>query len=223
MPVEEDPSRGPAGRVLLDAAGTPIGRYDHALRGNGPIADLFAREPGVSVDRAAAAVLAELRGTRIAADEELGRALLAAGGTKVRHGHLYTYDFARRPPPRDWEAPPRVRLTDVDRPAADLVDAYGAAYPPAHPDHGLVTGDVADELAAIIERGQYGPLLAGSGLAVGEDGAVVGAVLIGTLEGGAPPSTARGSSTSSATPRGPGSAARSCSARSRWRTTSRSG
>jgi hypothetical protein len=187
MPVADDPSRRPAGRVLLDAAGTPIARYDHALRGDVPIADLFAREPGVSVDRAAAAVLAELRGMKIAGDEALGRALLAAGGTKVRHGHLYTYDFARRPPPRTWTDPPGVRLTDVDRPAADLVDAYNAAYPPDHPDHGFVSGDVADELDAIVRRAQYGPLLAGSGLAVSDDGAVVGAVLLGTLEGGAPP------------------------------------
>ena len=187
MPVVDDPSRAPAGRVLLDAAGTPIARYDHALRGDVPIADLLEREPGVSADRAAAAVLAELRGMKIAGDEELGRALLAAGGTKVRHGHLYSYDFGRRPPPREWEAPPGVRLTDVDRPVADLLAAYRAAYPPDHPDHGFVPGDVADELEAIIHGGQYGPLLAGSGLAVGEDGAVVGAVLLGTLEGGAPP------------------------------------
>jgi len=80
-----------------------------------------------------------------------------------------------------------VLFRSVDRPGADLLDAYTAAYPPDHPDHGAIPGDDADVLAAIIDGEQYGPLLAGSGLAVSADGAVVGAVLLATLEGGAPP------------------------------------
>jgi hypothetical protein len=73
VPVEDDPSRGPAGRVLLDATGTPIGRFDYGMRGDVPIADLFEREPGVTVKQAAAAVLADLRGMKVAGDEALGR------------------------------------------------------------------------------------------------------------------------------------------------------
>ncbi len=187
MPVEDDPTRGPAGRVLLDTAGKPIARYDHGMRGGVPIADLLEREPGVSVDEAAAAILADLRGTKIAGDEALGRALIAAGGTKLRHGHLYSYDFRRKTPAKTWEVPPGVRLTDVDRPAADLVDAMRAAYPPSHPDHGFVSDDEEAELEAVIADEQYGPLLAGSGLAVTDAGAVVGALLIGTFPGGDPP------------------------------------
>ena len=101
----------------MDAAGQAIGRYDHQQRGDVAIADLFEREPGVSAERAAAAVLAELRGMKIAGDEELGRVLLAAGGTQVRHGHLFSYDFRRKSPPRTWDTPPGIRLTDVDRSA----------------------------------------------------------------------------------------------------------
>jgi ribosomal protein S18 acetylase RimI-like enzyme len=187
VPVEDDPSRGPAGRVLLDAAGTPIGRYDHGMRGDVPIADLFEREPGVTAEQAAAAVLADLRGMRIAGDEELGRALMAAGGIKLRHGHLFSYDFRGNSPPQRWDAPPGLRLTDVDRPVVDMLDAYRAAYPPEHPDHGFLSGDAAEELEAVIVDERYGPLLAGSGLAVREDGAVVGAILLGTIEGGEPP------------------------------------
>jgi GNAT superfamily N-acetyltransferase len=187
VPVEDDPSRGPAGRVLLDAAGAPIGRFDHGMRGGVPIADLFEREPGVTVEQAATAVLADLRGMKIAGDEALGRALIAAGGTKLRHGHLFSYDFrAQTPPP--WEAPPGIRLTDVDRPVADMLASYQAAYPPDHPDHDFLPGDDAEELEAVIVGERYGPLLRGSGLAVGEDGAVVGAILLGTIEGGDPPS-----------------------------------
>ncbi len=187
MPVEDDPRRGPAGRVLVDAAGRPIGRYDEGMRADIPIADLFEREPGVSVEDAAAAVLADLRGMKIAGDEALGRALIAAGGTKLRHGHLYSYDFGRKPPPPPREAPPGIRLTDIDRPVADLLDSYRAAYPPDHPDSGLVPGDPADELEAVIVGEQYGPLLTGSGLAETGDGAVVGALLLGTIPGGEPP------------------------------------
>jgi GNAT superfamily N-acetyltransferase len=187
MPVEEDPSRGPAGRVLLDAAGAPVGRYDYGMRGDVPIADLFEREPGVTAEQAAAAVLAELRGMKIASDEELGRALIAAGGTKVRHGHLFSYDFREKSPPRTWDTPPGIRLTDIDRPVADMLATYRAAYPLDHPDHGFLPGDDADELEAVIVGERYGPLLAGSGLAVADDGAVVGGIVLGTIEGGDPP------------------------------------
>jgi ribosomal protein S18 acetylase RimI-like enzyme len=175
------------GRVLLDAAGKPLGRYDAGVRSGVPIADLFEREPGVSVEEAAAAVFAELRGMKIAGDEALGQALIAAGGEKLRHGHLYSYDFAGNPPSKAWQAPPGIRLTDVDRPVADLLDSYQAAYPPDHPDSGLLPGDAADELETLIVGEQYGPLLTGSGLAITGDGAVVGALLLATIEGGNPP------------------------------------
>jgi ribosomal protein S18 acetylase RimI-like enzyme len=186
MPVADDPGRGPNGRVLLDAAGAPIGRYDHQQREQHVVADLFEREPGVGAQEAAAAVLAELRGMRIAGDEELGRALVAAGGTPVRHGHLYSYDFRRKPRPSAWDEPPGIRLTDIDRPAADLVDARIAAYPPEHPDRAYLPEDNAAELEAFISGDRFGPLLAGSGLAVRDDGAVVGAILLGTIPGDPP-------------------------------------
>ena len=65
--------------MLLDAAGTPVGSYDHDERDGVVYADLFEREPGVSPEHAAAAVLADLRGMRIAGDEALGLELVAAG------------------------------------------------------------------------------------------------------------------------------------------------
>ena len=186
MPLAHDPSRGPKGRVLLDAAGAPVGRFDEGMRDGRRFAELFDREPGVSVDATAAAIVAGLPGWRIAADEEVGRALLAAGGTATRHGHLYSYDLARKPPPKTWPEPPGVRLTDIDRPAADLVPARVAAYPPDHPDRVHVPEDSEAELHAWLYEGTFGPLLPGSGLAVAESGDVVGAVIIGALPGDPP-------------------------------------
>jgi GNAT superfamily N-acetyltransferase len=169
--------------VLSDGEG-PVGSYDRDERGGVVYADLFRREPGVSVERAACAVLADLRGMRIAGDEALGRALISAGGRATRHAHLMSHDLAERP---EWHEPPGYRLTDVDRPAADLVDAFRAAYAPGHIDH----RDESDEqvlavLDGYVEGREFGRLLRGSGLAVSPDGAVVGAILIGTLPGDPP-------------------------------------
>jgi GNAT superfamily N-acetyltransferase len=181
MPLEHDPD----GRRRLVAGGTTIGRFDEGEREGVPMADLFDREPGVSAEDAARAIRAELPGWRIAADEELGFALLEGGGTKKRHGHLYTYDL-RGDRPSTWEAPPGIRLTDIDRPAADLVDARVAAYPADHPDYAFVPEDNEAELHAFIYGGRFGPLLRGSGLAVAADGVVVGAVILGTVPGDPP-------------------------------------
>jgi RimJ/RimL family protein N-acetyltransferase len=185
VPVEEDPRRGPAGRVLLDGAGRPVARYDAGVRDGISIADLFDREPGVTAEQAAAVVLAELRGMKIAGDEELGRALLAAGGRKLRHGHMYTHDFAHRP--THWDTPAGLRLTDIDRPAADLVPSRRAAYPPGHPDYADVPEDMEAELVSFLDGSQFGPPLRGSALAVTGDGTVAGGIILGTVAGGEPP------------------------------------
>jgi GNAT superfamily N-acetyltransferase len=171
-------------RTILSDADGVVGRYDRDERDGHVYADLFDREPGVSVERAARAVLAELRGMRIAADEALGRALVAAGGTLTRHGHLMSHDLAERPA---WREPPGYRLTDVDRPAADLVDAYRAAFPPGHVDHrGEPPEQSLAELESHLSGRAFGPLLAGSGLAIAPDDAVAGAILLGTLPGEPP-------------------------------------
>jgi RimJ/RimL family protein N-acetyltransferase len=183
MPVEHDPD---GRRRLVDAGGETIGRFEEGVRDGTPMADLFERGPGVTVDAAAAAVLADLRGWRIAPDEALGRALVAAGGQARRHGHMYSRDLRRDPPPRSWDAPPGIRLVDIDRPVVDLIPARVAAYPPDHPDHGELPEDHAAELHDFIHGGQFGPLLAGSGLAIAADGSVVGAIILGTIPGDPP-------------------------------------
>ena len=181
MPVMRDPD----GRSrLVDANGRTIGRYEAGTRDGRPMADLFDREPGVSAEEAAAVVLAELPGHRIAGDEALGRVLVGAGGTLYRHGHLYSHNLQHVP--RTWSAPPGIRLTDIDRPAADLLPARRAAYSPDHPDYAKLPEDDEADLDGFIRGERFGPLLRGSGLAVTADGAVVGGIMLGTIPGDPP-------------------------------------
>jgi GNAT superfamily N-acetyltransferase len=166
-------------RELLRDDGGAVATYERGERAGAVYADLFRREPGVSPERAAQAVLEQLRGMRIAADEPVGRLLLEAGGTSLRHAHLMSHDLVERP---RWREPPGYRLTDVDRPAADLLDAYRAAFPPGHVDHRDVSPEQSlAELEAHVSGAEFGPLLRGSGLAVAGDGTVAGAILLGTL------------------------------------------
>ena len=169
--------------VLRDAAG-PVGSYDLDERGEHVYADLFRREPGVSAERAARAVLSDLRGMRIAGDEAVGRALLAAGGTAIRHAHLMSHDLSERP---EWRHPRGYRLTDVDRPAADLVNAYRAAFAPGHVDHRDEPRERSlERLESDFSGAEFGPLLRGSGLAVADDGTPAGVILLGLLPGDPP-------------------------------------
>jgi len=173
----------PPALTLTDADG-PIGTYDRGERDGRLSADLFTREPGVSAERAARAVLDQLSGWRIAGDEALGRALIAAGGRPLRHAHLMSNDMTARP---RWRHPTGYRLTAVDRPAADLVDAYRAAFPPGHVDHRDEPPERSlAELDRLLVGSDFGPPLRGSGLAVAADGTVVGAILLGVLPGEPP-------------------------------------
>jgi GNAT superfamily N-acetyltransferase len=169
--------------TLSDADG-PVGRYDRGEHGGHVYADLFDREPGVSPERAARAVLDQLAGWRIAGDEALARELVAAGGRPLRHAHLMSRDMTVRP---QWREPPGYRLTDVDRPAAELLDAYRAAFGTGHVDYRDEPPErsLAD-LESHLSGREFGPLLRGSGLAIAPDGAVAGAILLGRLPGDPP-------------------------------------
>jgi hypothetical protein len=190
MPVVEDPSRA-RGRLLLDAAGDVMGRFEQGESDGQPLADLLLPVPGVAPRRAAAAAIAELKGWRVAADEPFGRILVAAGARPRRHSHAMTRDLIRAPAPADWlepALPAGVRLTPVDRPAIDLAPAFHAAFPPDHPDYGDIRAPEhpEDELEDLMSGRLMGPLLACSALVVGEGGDVVGAVLVNG-QAGEPP------------------------------------
>jgi GNAT superfamily N-acetyltransferase len=136
-------------------------------------------------------ILSELRGWRVAGDAPLGRLLAAGGARPLRHSHVMSRDLVRDPAPGGWlepTVPDGLRLTPADRPAIELVPAYAAAYPADHPDYAVQTPPDAPEieLAEIISGSMMGPLLRCSGLAVGDDGSVAGAILVNGTAGEPP-------------------------------------
>jgi GNAT superfamily N-acetyltransferase len=190
VPIEEDPERE-RGRILRDASGAELARFVQAEREERRIAEHFELSDAALPERAVPAVLAELSGWRIAAVEPFARLLAAAGGTPRRHAHVMSRDLVRAPAPSTWLEPPLpagVRLTPVDRPAIDLAPACRAAYPPEHPDYANVPNPDRPEieLEELISGRLMGPLLRCSGLAVGEDGTVQGAILINASSGEPP-------------------------------------
>jgi GNAT superfamily N-acetyltransferase len=187
VPTRSDPEQ-PRWQVLLDADGTPIARFQAVVRDGLRVADLFTRCPGIGVGQARDAVLADLRGALVCGDEELGRALVAAGGRQGRHAHVLSRDL--RDPPSPPGVPPGLRIVAADRPASDLVAAFRAAYARDHPDfraHPYPEYPAA-ELAPLLEGRQVGPLMAASALAVDEAGGVVGAALVNRAPGDPPDS-----------------------------------
>lgn len=190
MPIEADPGRADA-RVLRDEAGRAIARFLETEHDHRRVADLLELVDGVDPQQAVPLVMAELAGWHVGADAPFGRLLVAAGGRPRRHARAMSRDLVRDPAPPEWLEPPLpagVRLTPVDRPALDLAPACLAAYPREHPDFAHVPPPDRPELELdeIISGRLMGPLLRCSGLAVGEDGAVVAAVLV-TGTPGEPP------------------------------------
>lgn len=190
MPIAGDPGR-PDGRVLRDGSGAEIARFVEAERDGRRVGDLFHLAAGVAPERAVPIVMAELAGWRVSADEPFGRLLVAAGGRPKRHGHVMSRDLVRDPAPPDWlEQPPPagVRFTAVDRPALDPAPACLAAYPREHPDYDTIPTPERPEvqLEEVMSGRMMGPLLHCSSLAVGEGGAVLGAVLVNGTRGEPP-------------------------------------
>jgi GNAT superfamily N-acetyltransferase len=185
VPVVEDRER-PGWRLLTDARGAAIARFQPTVRDGRAVADLVTRCPGVDAARAAASVLADLRGMLVCGDEALGAALVAAGGRPGRHAHVLSRDLDSVPPP---EPPPRgVRIVAADRPAADLAGAFRAAYPREHPDFlsHPYPEDPGLELAPLLDGRYVGPLLDASALAVDDGDRVVGAALVNRAAGSPP-------------------------------------
>lgn len=176
VPIVAHPEH-PQRRTLVDPDGVPIARFVHVPRGERAIADLLELE--VPVERALPVVLTELRGMRVAGPEDLGRALVAAGARLDRHSHAYSHDLRELP-----AAPEGFELTPVDRPAAELVPVYLAAFAPGHPDR--MEAPAARRHLDGLVAGKLGPLLPGSGLAI-RDGRVVGAILIASIADAPPP------------------------------------
>jgi GNAT superfamily N-acetyltransferase len=179
MPLRPDPDR-PGWLTLLDADRRPVAAFLRAERDGRPLADLF--ELATPVDAAVPAILRELGGWRIAGDEDLGRALVAAGGVLRRHAHVYTHDLRELPP-----APAGFRLAPLDHPAEELAPVLDAAFPPDHPDFaGHERQDPLTEARELLTDERFGPLLPSSGVALDAEGRVVAAIIVTDAPGDPP-------------------------------------
>jgi GNAT superfamily N-acetyltransferase len=163
--------------VLEDAAGSRLGRFIRSERR----AELFT--PEADIEPTVSAIRRELAGWRVVADEPLARVLLAGGGRLVRHSHILSRDLRAHPATDAGPLPAGLTLSPADRPAADLVPAFKAAFPPEHVDGAERVGkDVQAELASVLEQGVAGPVLRCSRLAVDAGGHVHAAAIVTGLE-----------------------------------------
>ncbi len=178
--MRTDPTH-PGWTVLEDRAGRRLGRFIASERR----AELF--EPEADVETVAAAIRHELAGWRVVAREPLGRALLDSGGRLFRHSHLLSRDLRADPVTEAISLPHGLELRAANRPAADLVPAFRAAFRPQHVDGAArVHEDPREELEGILIREIAGPVLGCSRLAVDADGDVHAAVIVTDLEGETP-------------------------------------
>src|SRR4029453_12687951 len=135
MPITTDPSASPLGRLLVDREGSVLARFQDDARDGMRWADLFELADGTSPAQVVPAVLADLPGALVSGSEAVGLALAAAGARRRRHAHVFSRDLHADPPPpwRPAGIPGGVGITPLDRPAADLVDAWRGGVPPGHP------------------------------------------------------------------------------------------
>ena len=140
------------------------------------------------IERAVTAIRSELAGWCVIADEPLGRVLLAGGGRLVRHSHLLSRDLRADPATHAGPLPAGLELTPANRPPADLVPAFRAAFPPEHVDGAdpRRQGPGATSSRPFSNAAPAGPLLPCSRLAVDAGGTVHAATIITDLEGEPP-------------------------------------
>jgi GNAT superfamily N-acetyltransferase len=170
-------------RTVTDLAGRPVLSYIEGTRAGRPYADL-ARVLGPG---AVEVILREMPGWVVSGDEDLGGRLLAAGGRRLRHAHIYSRDLRSEPAPPEWAETGYGVVACDAVPPEEVFAAWRGAYPPGHPDHnaGDDTAALERDLAPMISGTSYGPLLPCGGLLLRDDRVVAG-VLVGTLEGDLP-------------------------------------
>ncbi|MEU7691395.1 MULTISPECIES: N-acetyltransferase [Microbispora] len=165
-------------RTMTGPHGVPVCSYREGVRDGSPWA--YAIEdigPG-----AADAIMSRMPGWAVSAPVELGRALLDRGARLLRHMHVMRCDLPVAEPV-GGTAPDGFLLVPCDRPPAEILPAWFAAYPPGHPDHQPRDPEKAleEELVPLLSGEEIGPLLACSVLAVREDSAGKGEVVGGVF------------------------------------------
>ena len=156
-------------------------------RDGDPCADLVHRE--LEIPDLLDLMLERWAGWQVAADPELGQALLQRGATTVRHAHTLTVDTAQAPDSwRDITVSPDLRIEPVDvttlSPLA-LLPSQEAAYPSSHPDHETDRGTLLGLLDLVMGGDVVGPLLDESSLVLDGDDVVAG-LLVNQRPGEAP-------------------------------------
>jgi GNAT superfamily N-acetyltransferase len=121
-------------RTISDARGTSVATYLPKVRDGRSWADrveVLGPDP-------AGPILDQLPGWAVTCPVGLAERLVELGATVLRRAVRMCRDLVDDPPPAAWaqQRPVSVlRLATCDRPAADLLPTWRAAYPATHPDH----------------------------------------------------------------------------------------
>jgi ribosomal protein S18 acetylase RimI-like enzyme len=185
-PLAEWPNR----EVLADARGHRMLVYSRFERTNGqPWADGVWLPPEVDLAAAADLAVGSWAGWACStSDPGLVRSLLARRATELRHAHQMTHGLADLPDLKieGFSVAPLDAAALVAR-SYEIGSAAWHAYPPGHPDHDWADIAAAERSMRKTAAGEVlGPLLTASTVALGPDGAVLGACLVVEREGPIP-------------------------------------
>jgi GNAT superfamily N-acetyltransferase len=184
----------PHREVLADASGHRMLVYSRYERTDGQSwADGVWLPPDVDLDAAADLAVRSWAGWACSSgDPELVRSLLARGAIELRHAHQMTHpliDLHALVP--DGFSVGQLDAESLVARSHEIGSAAWHAYPPGHPDHDWADIAAASRSMRRTAAGEVlGPLLTASTVALGADGAVLGACLVvdreGPIPGGGP-------------------------------------
>jgi hypothetical protein len=104
-------------------------------------------------------ILEQLAGWWFTSDDEpLIDALLDAGASLARHGHLYQRSLTSRDRELMPSAGAEFTISPIDRTPAELALLATMAYPPGHVDHDMFGDDDAETVAALLSGKLVGPI-----------------------------------------------------------------
>ncbi|MER7758680.1 GNAT family N-acetyltransferase [Streptomyces sp. NPDC097619] len=172
-------------RTLTGPGGEAVLTYVRDTRDGRPWADLA--EP--LVPDPVPAVLDAFSGWAFSGPVDLGERLLRHGARPLRHAHTMSLDLtAAAPLPAAWRdaaLPGGLRRTACDRPAAELLPAYRAAFSAEHPDHEPVTDRhlLDHRLLPLLDGTALGPVLPCSALAVDGAGRPAAGIIVADRDG----------------------------------------
>jgi GNAT superfamily N-acetyltransferase len=170
-------------RTISDAEGASVITFLPKVRDGRPWADRLQARGANPVWP----ILDQLPGWAASCPPGLADQLIARGATVLRRAILMCRELAADPPPPDWAGlrpAAALRLTTCDRPAADLLPAWRAAYPATHPDHFPDDDEAALRVRLVpqLAGNLHGPLLPLSTLVTDAADRVVAAVVVNDVD-----------------------------------------